>query len=110
MTDQELELAREDVWHALAAWPIRRSVLGRERSDALTRVALGQLAAVEVDVQALGQIAGYRQAVCRRVERRVRAVYAENCGMAFTTLILVWAISAIVQVLVIRWLNREAGS
>jgi hypothetical protein len=30
--------------------------------------------------------------------------------MAFMTLILVWAISAIVQALVIRWLNSRSGS
>jgi hypothetical protein len=28
--------------------------------------------------------------------------------MAFTTLVLVWAISAIVQALVIRWLNNRS--
>ena len=52
----------------------------------------------------------YRKAVCRRIERRVKSLYAENCGMAFATLILIWAISTIVQILVYRWLNSRNGS
>ena len=107
MTD--LEHAREEVWQALADRPLRRSMLGRERCDALVRVALSQLDAVEGELAA-GWCDHQVDTIRRRVERRVRTVYAEQCGMAFMTLILVWAISAIVQALVIRWLNSRSGS
>lgn len=103
-----LEQARDDVWRALAARPIRRSMLGRERCDAIVRVALSQLDAVEGEMAA-GRFTGTDE-MQRRVERRVRAAYADQCGMAFATLILVWAISAIVQVLVVRWLNSRGES
>jgi hypothetical protein len=103
-----LEQAREDVWQALAARPIRRSMLGRERCDAIVRVALSQLDAVEGEMAA-GRFTGADE-MQRRVERRVRAAYADQCGMAFATLLLIWAISAIVQVLVLRWLNSRGGS
>ena len=109
MTDS-LHEAREHTWQALAAWPLRRSVLGRERCDALVRTTLSQMADTEIDAVSMGRCDDYRKAVCRRIERRVKSLYAENCGMAFTTLILIWAISTIVQVLVYRWLNSRNGS
>jgi len=105
----DLERAREDVWQALGSRPLRRSMLGRERCDALVRVALSQLDAVEGELAA-GWCDHHVDAISRQVERRVRTVYAEQCGLAFTTLILVWAISAIVQALVIRWLANRSGS
>lgn len=105
----DLEQARDDVWQALASRPLRRSMLGRERCDAIVRVALSQLSAVEGELAA-GWCDHHVDAIQKRVERRVRSVYAEQCGMAFTTLILIWAISAIVQALVIRWLNSRSGS
>lgn len=107
----ELQAAREDVWQALAARPIRRAMLGRERCDAIVRVAMKQLEVVESEVAAGWHADGEMvTAVRRRVERRVKSAYAEQCGMAFTTLILVWAISSIVQALVIRWLANRSGS
>jgi hypothetical protein len=103
-----LEQARDDVWSALATRPIRRSMLGRDRCDAIVRVALSQLDAVEGEMAA-GRLPGADE-MQRRVERRVRAAYADQCGMAFATLLLIWAISAIVQVLVLRWLNSRGKS
>ena len=103
MTPLELDQAREAVWQALGDRPMRRRLLGRKRSDAIVRVALSQIAAMEGELRAAGP-----DGIRRRIEERVRAVYSENCGMAFTTLVLVWAISAIVQALVIRWLNNRS--
>lgn len=103
----ELNQAREHTWQALAAWPLRRSMLGRERCDALVRTTLAQINDAEIDAASMGRCGEYRKNVCRRIERRVKSVYAENCGMAFTTLILIWAISTIVQILVTRWLNSR---
>lgn len=104
----DLEQAREHVWQALAASPIRRAVLGRERCDAIVRVAVNampdetQLAWSSVDDERRGGL-------CRALERRVRANYSEACGFAFATMILAWAISAIVQALVARWIENHWG-
>lgn len=97
----ELLQARDAVWEALGSSPIRRAILGRERCDAIVRVAKNSIPTIELE--AAGEGTGHEAAVIRRIERRVRGRYAEQCGFAFSTLILSWAISAIVQALVIRW-------
>lgn len=97
----ELLHARDAVWDALGSAPLRRAILGRERCDAIVRVAMDSIPTMEL--QAAGRGTGHEAAVIRRIERRVRGRYAEQCGFAFSTLILSWAISAIVQALVIRW-------
>lgn len=107
MTDEELRAARDHVWDALATAPLRRAALGRERCDAIVRVALNQLPTVTHELTASGRDASAGVLVQRRLERRVRSLYSENCGMALMTLVIAWAISAIVQALVIRWLNKE---
>lgn len=93
-----LSAARDAAWLALGSSPVRRSLLGRERCDAIVRVAMEE--------------AQYESAVCGtldmtdasiRIRRRVAKRYDGQCGFAFSTLILSWAISAIVQALVIRW-------
>lgn len=91
--------ARDLVWDSLASSPLRRAMLGRERCDAIVSVALEALATES-------QLASGAPLLAR-VEDRVRRRYRENAGMAFMTLLVVWAISSIVQVLVIRWLNRR---
>ena len=67
-----------------------------------------EAAKVAAEITSLRALEPADDAERTRIEERVRAVYAENCGMAFTTLVLVWAISAIVQALVIRWLNSRS--
>jgi len=99
---------KEHVWQRLGRSPLRRAMLGRERCDAIVAVTAGQMERTQVDYLQAGN-AGYVRDVCRLVERRVKSVYQENCGMAFTTLILIWAISAIVQILVLRWMNSQAA-
>lgn len=106
MTDDELAEARDHVWEALRSSPIRRAILGRERCDALVRVTLNAMPP-EAELCAAAASPGYRSFLCERLERRVRANYSENCGFAFVTMILVWAISAIVKALVIRWIERR---
>lgn len=103
--DEDLRMARDEVWQALAAAPIRRAMLGRERCDRLVRVAMSKMP--PTDLAAAGEGTGDEAAIRRHMERRVSAVYSEPCGLAFTTFILSWAISAIVQALVIRWWNQH---
>lgn len=97
----DLRGARDAVWQALGASPFRRTLLGRQRCDAIVRVAVDSIAPIELDV--CGQGTDQEAVVIRRLEQRVRDRYAEQCGFAFTTLILTWAISAIVQALVRAW-------
>ena len=102
----ELFQARDAVWDALGRSPFRRKLLGRQRCDAIVRVAMDSIVPIEMNVSGPGTDQG--DVVILRIERRVRERYAEQCGFAFSTLILSWAISAIVQALVARWWkNRQ---
>ena len=94
----ELRDARDHAWESLAASPLRRAMLGRERCDAIVRVALDECRAAP----AAG--GNFR----RLVEDRVRSRYRDQAGFAFMSLLIAWAISAIVQAVVAHWLaNRE---
>jgi hypothetical protein len=101
--------AQDHVWQALGRYPVRRAMLGRERCDAIAAVTAGQIERSGVDYRQAGD-ATYVRDVCRLVERRVKSVYDQNCGMAFTTLLILWAISTIVQILVYRWFNTAGGN
>lgn len=99
MTDDiELQAARDAAWLALRSSPVRRSILGRERCDAIVRVAMEE---AQYESTVCGTIDATDAAI--RIRRRVAHRYAGQCGFAFSTLILSWAISAIVQALVVRW-------
>lgn len=115
MNDDELQAAREAVWQSLGRSPLRRRMLGRERCDAIVRVAVDQVAAVHGEYREAVRVAGLTgvafppAVMCERVESRVRQHYHERAGFAFMTLVIAWAISAIVQVLVQRWLDSRGG-
>ena len=94
----------EHVWQRLSTSPIRRAMLGRQRCDAIVGAAV---AAIDHETLVAGDEFTSPWTLSRTVVRRVRATYRENCGFAFTTMILYWAISSIVQVLVIRWWNQH---
>ncbi len=105
-TATELEAARDYVWDRLAAHPVRRSMLGRQRCDALVRTSLNAMPD-DVEMTVAGEGTDFERMLCERTERRVRDLYSEHCGFAFTTLVLSWAISAIVQILVVRWWKKH---
>lgn len=113
MTAAELQAVRDAAWRGLAKNPIRRAMLGRERCDAIVRVAADQLAEVHGEYEASVRAAGLSglaipgSTLRKRVEDRVRQTYHERAGFAFMTLVIAWAISAIVQVLVQRWLDSR---
>lgn len=90
MSDQEY------AWNALASYPIRRAMLGRARCDDIVATAVS-VAPAGADVH-LG-----RQAMRRRWESKVREAYAQRAGFAFMTMLIVWAIGAIVEALVRQW-------
>jgi hypothetical protein len=92
------------VWERLAAHPIRRAMLGRERCDAIATVAQAKLAPDGL------LAARYWGPVLKRtliadVERQVRDEYDQRSGFAFTTMLVMWAIGIIVQIVVQRWLE-----
>ena len=88
-------------WEALGASPVRRYLLGRERADRLVTIANYNLD--DRDVRACGPGPHGLDGLRWGVERRVAVAYRERCGFAFTTLVLYWAISTIVQALIARW-------
>lgn len=108
ITDADLQAARDYAWARLAASPLRRSLLGRPRCDAIVRVAMNSRPP-ESELAYAGNSTAARKMLCDYVARRVRANYSEVCGFAFTTMILIWAISSIVQALVARWISNHMG-
>lgn len=86
------------VWAELAHHPIRRAMLGRERCD--------EIVATAVTMSPAGGAAATpnnRAAMRRLWEGRVREEYAERAGFAFLTMLMWWAIGAIVEALVRKW-------
>ena len=93
----------EYVWQALGRFPVRRAMLGRKQCDAIVATAVEQ-APSQSEVLFAGPVS---EALRDRWEQRVRLIYTENCGFAFTTVLLWWAISAIVEALIRKWLENH---
>jgi hypothetical protein len=106
MTAADLEQARDQVWTALSRFPVRRALLGRERADAITEEAIRQLPDDE-ELDCAGEGTAFERLLRERTERRVLDVYSERCGFALTTFLLTWAVSAIVQALIVRWWRKR---
>lgn len=104
-TMQDLSAARDSVWQALSSSPLRRAMLGRDRCDAIVRVALETLPTD--DLVACGRGTAGEASLLEQTEQRVRSVYSERCGFVFMSFVIYWAISAIVQALVARWWNNN---
>lgn len=110
MPAEPLHAARETAWSALGVNPIRRAMLGRARCDALAALAAEEVgheafAGANHGAFAAAHVEGSRRRIGQRITRR----YPERCGFAFTTFILTWAISAIVQALIAHWWNQHGG-
>lgn len=93
------------VWAELARHPIRRAMLGRERCDEITATASSKMPPDRV-------MAAARRSKTERyirvdVERQVRDEYANRAGFAFMTMLIMWAIGAVVQALVKKWLEEN---
>lgn len=105
-TDLELAEARDAVWRRLALHPLRRAALGRDQADAITAVAMGQMPD-DVEMDVAGEGTDFERMLRERTERRVLDVYSERCGFAITTFLLTWAVSSIVQALIVRWWRKR---
>jgi hypothetical protein len=100
MSTTDLE---EHVWRSLAAHPIRRAMLGRERCDAIVATTL-----VESPKGSESLFAGHDSAAMReRWEQRVRLVYRDRCGSPLLSMLLFWAIGKIVEIIVQRWWEQR---
>lgn len=104
MNDRELQEARDHVWHALSSRPLRRSMVGRQQSDAIVRVALESCELRSASGFAMG-----RNQLASAVEEDVWREYQERNGFVLMTMLLGWAITAIVQALVTYWLNNRGA-
>jgi hypothetical protein len=100
MTD--LEQARDLVWRRLPR--VRRAILGRERCDAIVRTTIEALPS---EAFAAAASAAGRDDLRRRTQQLVEQTYQDRAGLAFMSLILWWAISTIVQILVVRWWTKH---
>lgn len=97
----DLRDAKEGAWKALEHAPVRRYLLGRDRCDRLVRIAMDTITPGEFVAAGVGSEAGVES--CASLKERVAGRYEERCSSAFVTLVLSWAISAIVQYLIRRW-------
>lgn len=101
---------RDEAWKELGERSrLLRFLVGRERADRLVRIARDcfpteELAACEPGSEE-------ERKLIEETEIRVSRLYSERCGVAFQTLVLAWAISSIVQILVLRWWRgrRQTG-
>jgi len=100
MSDTDLE---QFVWDALAEFPVRRAMLGRERCDAIVATVVQERPSQISMAAARAWYADPQRSVRQDLERRVWSVYRDRCGFPVTTMILCWVISAIVQILVAKW-------
>lgn len=100
MNDRELQDAREHVWKSLR--PMRRAMVGRQQSDAVVRVALQSCERLSASGVVMG-----RDQFAEAVEDDVRSEYRKRDGFVLMTMILGWAISAIVQALIAYWLEKR---
>lgn len=93
---------RDATWQELGTRSrLLRFLVGRDRADKLVRIARdcfpeSQLAACDPGSEE-------ERKLIEETEIRVSRLYSERCGVAFQTLVLAWAISSIVQILVLRW-------
>lgn len=96
-----LQAERDGAWESLAGAPLRRSLLGRERCDRLVRLASIALESAEFRGAVFDNASG--RAARKQVAKRVSDVYSEQCSSVFVSLVLSWAIQAIVSYLIRRW-------
>jgi hypothetical protein len=100
----DLAQAREEAWGVLASSPIRRAILGRDRCDRLVRIAHDVISDEELSIAAFEN--NYARQKRAGLYERVVECHSERCSGVFTTFILSWAISQIVQVLIRRWWRK----
>lgn len=96
-----LKAERDGAWQALGVAPLRRAMLGRDRCDRLVRLASIALESAEFRGAMFNHAQG--RAARKQVAKRVQDIYSEPCSSVFVSLILTWAIQAIVAYLIRRW-------
>jgi len=101
MRQDVLQAERDGAWKALGVAPLRRAMLGRDRCDRLVRLASIALESAEFRAAVFNHANG--KAARKQAVKRVADVYSEPCSSVFVSLVLTWAIQAIVAYLIRRW-------
>ena len=101
MRQDVLQAERDGAWEALGAAPLRRAMLGRVRCDRLVRLAAVALDSSEFRGAVFDNASG--RAARKQIAKRVADVYSEPCSSVFVSLVLSWAIQAILSYLIRRW-------
>ncbi|MFM8496321.1 MAG: hypothetical protein ACKOEM_12465 [Planctomycetia bacterium] len=93
----------QQVWDAMAAYPLRRAMLGRQQCDAIVDAAMAE-SPTESEMRFTGQDSA---ALRERWEQRVRLTFRDRCGSALLSMLLLWAIGKVVEILVQRWWEQK---
>jgi hypothetical protein len=104
----------DEVWLSLRGNLFRRTILGRKRCDELVMLSCAEFPDRELSacVQGSEQEREQIDRMIDRVSSRYQQIRSaspgkQEYGFAFLTLVLVWAVSAIVQYLVIKWWKKH---
>jgi len=104
----------DDTWTALRPGLFRRALLGRQRCAELVMLAVAEFP--DRELRGCPRGSAYEQQMQEQLTERVaarfratsgKAVAAEPYGFVFLSIVLMWAIAAIVQHLVVKWWERH---
>lgn len=103
----------DDTWRTLRANYFRRALLGKKQCAELVMLTVSEFP--EADLQACAQGSDYEKTLVGELITRVASRFADNriasgkqeYTFAFMSVILLWAVSAIVQHLVTQWWDRH---
>lgn len=100
-----IDEVRDDVWRQLGRTnPIRRAFLGREQCDCIVSTTLFEMLSETLSTT---YASADDQSLEMAVERRVRGAFSDLCGFPFGSLLISWAISTIVRMIVLRWWKQN---
>lgn len=103
----------DETWDSMRGNLFRRAILGKKRCAELVMHAVASFPDREFKSLNVRQDSDVERQVIKDVERRVAQRYTATgqepgtYGYVFLSLVLYWAISAIVQYLVVQWWKRH---
>lgn len=103
----------DETWEALRPSLFRRAILGRRRCAEIVMTALAEFPDRELTARKASEGSSSCRSICREVEKRVAGRVRQTgedhgtYGSVVLSLVLGWAVSAIVQYLVLQWWKRH---
>lgn len=103
----------DETWDSLRGNLFRRAILGRQRCDQLVMHALACFPDRELTSLKAARGSELESQIVQDVEGKVAERFRETkqepgtYGFVFMSLVLYWAVSAIVQYLVVQWWKRH---